>query len=70
MNVPKIKQTPETVAALMADNRERTVNDVAMRLKMSPDSARAILSGLTREGVLASEEIAMGAAKARVWRKA
>ncbi len=56
MNAPIRTKTPlaERITALMADGRERTVNDVALRLKISRKEAELALTHLTKRGELGS----------------
>lgn len=42
----------EKVEELMADNRERTTNDIAVRLKIDPQLATSILRGMSMQGRL------------------
>ena len=62
--------TPEAIASLMADGRERTVNDVALRLRISTDMARHYLARLVRDGRLVSRRHMSAGVDLTIWRKA
>lgn len=45
----------DRIMALMADGRERTVNDIRLRLKMTEPEVRSALLELTRDNRLVSK---------------
>jgi hypothetical protein len=70
MNATIRTKTPlaDRIAALMADGRERTVNDVALRLKISRKEAELVLTHLTKRGELGS--VLERKQNITIWRKA
>jgi hypothetical protein len=70
MNAPIRTKTPlaDRITALMADGRERTVNDVALRLNISRKEAELALTHLTKRGELGS--VLERKQNVTIWRKA
>ena len=59
-----------TIAALMADGRERTANDVLHRVRGNPDYIRALLLNMARDGELTAGTVRMDNAYIPTWRAA
>ena len=64
------EQARECTAALMADGRERTANDVAMCVGMPVNQAIAALRALLGSGLVTKEEITTGSERIGVYRRA
>jgi predicted ArsR family transcriptional regulator len=54
MNIPRITggstDPAERILTLMADGRERTIDDIAVKLKLHSDVVRSLLTQLSRHG--------------------
>lgn len=66
-----IKENHEArIAKLMADNRERTIDDIALRLQIDHDDARYALRRMVIREELISEKFIRAGFSYTIWRKA
>jgi|OM-RGC.v1.034705511 hypothetical protein len=63
------EQTRERTARLMADGRERTANDVALRIDMPVNQAAAALRALLKKGLIERDVVVSGKERTSIYRK-
>jgi DNA-binding CsgD family transcriptional regulator len=58
----------ERIVNLMADGRERTTNDIAVKLKLQPDVVQFCLLSLARRHRIATARMPFGVSSISIWR--
>lgn len=71
MKAPRISTTVDDLVDIFRDGRERTINDVLNRMKVSEDTAKRLLEIAVTQGKLRQGGISIDRGpRVNVWRRA